>query len=60
MTEINIDDVVVDDIIYLSSGDKIPADGILIDGEVSVDESSLMVNQKRNIFMQMIQYLEVQ
>ena len=41
LTEINIDDVVVDDIIYLSSGDKIPADGILIDGEVSVDESSL-------------------
>ena len=39
--EINIDDVVVGDIIYLSSGDKIPADGILIDGNLSVDESSL-------------------
>lgn len=39
--EIGIDEVVVGDIIKLSSGDKIPADGILISGELSVDESSL-------------------
>jgi len=39
--EIFIDDVVVDDIICLSSGDKIPADGIIVKGVVSVDESSL-------------------
>ncbi len=39
--EINIDDVVVGDIIQLQAGDRIPADGILIDGEISVDESSL-------------------
>ena len=39
--EINIDDVVVGDIILLSSGDKVPADGILIDGNLSVDESAL-------------------
>lgn len=38
---INIDEIVVGDIVYLSSGDKIPADGIIIDGELSVDESSL-------------------
>lgn len=39
--EINIDDVVVNDIVLLSSGDKIPADGILIEGNLSVDESTL-------------------
>lgn len=39
--EINNDDVVVDDIIILETGDKIPADGILVDGEITVDESSL-------------------
>jgi len=41
IVEINIDEVVVGDIVYLSSGDKIPADGNIIDGEVSVDESSI-------------------
>ena len=39
--EISIDDVVVGDYILLESGDKIPADGIIIDGEISVDESSI-------------------
>ncbi len=41
ITEILIDDVVVGDIIVLNSGDKIPADGYLIEGELSVDESAL-------------------
>lgn len=39
--EINIDEVVVGDIILLQSGDKIPADGYLISGNITVDESSL-------------------
>lgn len=41
LKEIPIDEVVVGDIIKLESGDKIPADGIIISGEISVDESSL-------------------
>ena len=40
-TIINIDEIVVGDIIYLESGDKVPADGIVIDGELYIDESSL-------------------
>ena len=40
-TEIPIDEVVVDDIVYLEQGDKIPADGIIISGKLSVDESSI-------------------
>ena len=39
--EIPIDNVVVGDIILLSSGDKIPADGMLVEGNISVDESIL-------------------
>lgn len=38
---INIEEVVVKDIITLNSGDKIPADGHLIKGSVSIDESSI-------------------
>jgi len=39
--EILIEEVVVGDIVLLSSGDKIPADGYLVEGNISVDESSL-------------------
>ena len=39
--EISIDDVVKGDIVVLEAGDKIPADGVIVDGEISVDESSL-------------------
>jgi len=39
--EIPIGEVVVGDVVLLSSGDKIPADGYLIEGNLSVDESSL-------------------
>lgn len=41
IVEVSINDVVVDDIVLLQSGDKIPADGIIISGEIDVDESSL-------------------
>ena len=39
--EIVIDDVVVGDLVILEAGDKVPADGIIIKGNISVDESSL-------------------
>ncbi len=39
--EIPIEEVVVDDIVILNSGDKVPADGYIIKGNLSVDESSL-------------------
>ena len=38
---IDVDDVVVGDIVLLQSGDKIPADGVLIDGHLKVDNSAL-------------------
>ncbi len=39
--EIPIDDIVVGDCILLQSGDKIPADGVIVDGEIKVDQSVL-------------------
>ena len=38
---INMDEVVVGDIVYLESGDKVPADSIIIKGELYIDESIL-------------------
>ena len=43
---IDINKVVVGDIILLDSGDRIVADGVLIKGEVSVDESSITGESK--------------
>ena len=39
--ELPIDEIVVNDIVLLDSGDKIPADGKLIEGDITVDESAL-------------------
>lgn len=41
ITVIDVDDVVVGDKVLLQSGDKIPADGILVDGNLKVDNSAL-------------------
>lgn len=46
--EIPIDDVVVGDIIILTSGDRVAADGIIIRGKLSVDESSLNGESKES------------
>ena len=41
VTEIPIEEVVKNDIVVLQSGDRIPADGYLLKGDLRVDESSL-------------------
>ena len=41
VTVIDVDDVVVGDCVLLQSGDKVPADGILVDGDLRVDNSAL-------------------
>lgn len=41
ITVVEVDDVVVGDKVILQAGDKIPADGILIDGDLRVDNSVL-------------------
>ena len=41
ITIIEVDDVVEGDKVLLQSGDKVPADGILVDGSLRVDNSAL-------------------
>ncbi len=41
LCEIPIDDLVVGDIVLLGAGESVPADGILLEGELSVDQSAL-------------------
>ncbi|MBQ8429653.1 MAG: calcium-translocating P-type ATPase, PMCA-type [Clostridia bacterium] len=41
VVEISINDIVVGDCIILQSGDKIPADGIIVNGTIQVDQSVL-------------------
>ena len=41
IAEVAINDIVVGDAILLQSGDKFPADGIIIDGDIKVDQSVL-------------------
>lgn len=41
ISEIPVKDIVVGDIVLLQSGDKVPADSLLVSGELSVDQSAL-------------------
>lgn len=41
LIELSINDIVWGDCVYLQPGDKIPADGILIDGSLKVDQAAL-------------------
>jgi len=41
ITQLPIDDLVVGDCILLQTGDKIPADGVIIEGNLAVDQSVL-------------------
>lgn len=38
---VEVDDIVVGDIVILQSGDKIPADGVLVEGDLRVNNSAL-------------------
>lgn len=40
LLEVDLEDIVVGDVVKLSSGDLVPADGIIIEGNITVDESS--------------------
>lgn len=40
-TEININEIVLDDVVLLSQGDQIPSDAYVLEGEIEVNESLL-------------------
>lgn len=41
VTIVDVEDIVVGDIVIIQSGDKIPADGVLVEGDLRVDNSAL-------------------
>lgn len=41
LLEIPVNDVVVGDIVVLQAGDRVPADGIVVKGEIKVDQATL-------------------
>ncbi|GHU66449.1 calcium-translocating P-type ATPase, PMCA-type [Clostridia bacterium] len=41
IAEISIGDIVVGDYVLLQTGDKIPADGLIVDGQIKVDQATL-------------------
>ena len=41
VVELPIAEIVVGDIVYIQAGERVPADGVLISGEVDVDQSAL-------------------
>jgi len=41
LKELHVSEVVVGDIVFIQAGDKIPADGTVVEGEVKVDQSAL-------------------
>ena len=41
LQEVHVSEIVVGDTVYLQAGDKIPADGEIIEGELKVDQSTL-------------------
>ncbi len=49
VAEIPISDIVVGDCVILQSGDKIPADGIITDGTINVDQSALNGESKEAV-----------
>ena len=46
LTTVNSDEVVVGDIIFISAGEKISADGVLVSGALSLDQSAMTGESK--------------
>lgn len=49
ITELPISDIVVGDVVLLSAGDAIPADGVMLEGELGVDQSALNGESRETI-----------
>ena len=41
VVELDIEEIVVGDLVYIGSGEQIPADGVLIEGNISCDQSAM-------------------
>lgn len=41
LSEVHVSEIVVGDIVFLQAGDKLPADGEIVEGEIKVDQAAL-------------------
>ncbi len=41
LSEVHVNEIVVGDLVYLQAGDKLPADGLVVEGALKVDQSPL-------------------
>ncbi len=41
LLEVHVNDIVVGDIVYVQTGDKVPADGVFVEGFAKIDQSAL-------------------
>lgn len=49
MVEIDVEDVVVGDVVFVGSGEQIPADGFLLEGSIACDQSA-MTGESREVY----------
>ena len=49
VVEIDICDIVVGDMVYIGAGEQIPADGVMIEGEIACDQSA-MTGESREVY----------
>ena len=49
VVELDIEEVVVGDLVYVGAGEQIPADGVLIGGEIACDQSA-MTGESREVY----------
>ena len=49
IVEVDIDDVVVGDVMFVGAGEQIPADGFLLEGNISCDQSA-MTGESREVY----------
>ena len=47
--ELDIEEVVVGDLVYVGAGEQIPADGVLIEGDIACDQSA-MTGESREVY----------
>ncbi|MBQ8408281.1 MAG: calcium-translocating P-type ATPase, PMCA-type [Clostridia bacterium] len=47
--EIDIEEIVVGDLVYIGAGEQIPADGVLIEGDIACDQSA-MTGESREVY----------
>ncbi len=49
VAELDIEEIVVGDLVYIGAGEQIPADGVLVEGDIACDQSA-MTGESREVY----------